>query len=348
MKNKLSSLLGIFFLSVLLFQSCNTEKAENIDEQKILNSDTIAVKVSTAGFRDIQISKTYSATLEGEEQASVVAKISERIITINVRVGDYVQKGKILVEMDKVGATSQFYQAEAGFLNAKKDLERMQALYNEGAISQQMFDGAQTAFKVAKANFEASKNLVELTAPISGVVTEINGEPGDLPMPGMQLIKIANINHIKAIFNVGEQDIMSIAINQNIEVYSELQPDLLMQGKIKQISKSADVQSRTFEVKGIFANTKDKWFKPGMFSRVKVALKNKKGSLAIPSVSIIINGNEQGVYVINGGKAFYKKITAGISNDEFTEVMAGLKEQDKVVTLGMNNLKEGIPVYVTQ
>lgn len=347
MKRKILSLLAAAF-SLFLFQSCNSEKAGNVDEQKILDSDTIAVKVSPVEFKDIQISKTYSATLEGEEQANIVAKISERIISINVRVGDYVQKGKVLVELDKIGATSQYYQAEAGFLNAKKDLERMQALYNEGAISQQMFDGAQTAFKVAKANFEASKNLVELTAPISGVVTEINGEQGDLPMPGMQLIKIANINNLKAIFNVGEQDIMSIAINQAIEVYSELQPDLIMQGKIKQISKSADVQSRTFEVKGSFMNTKDKWFKPGMFSRVKVALKNKRGSLAIPSSSIILNSNERGVFVINNGRASYKKIIVGISNDEFTEVLSGVKEQDKVVTIGMNNLKDGIPVYITQ
>jgi RND family efflux transporter MFP subunit len=348
MKKKLSSLLGIFFLTAGLFQSCNSQKVENIDEQKIFDSDTIAVKVSPVEFRDIQISKTYSATLEGEEQANIVAKISERIISINVRVGDYVQKGKVLIELDKVGATSQFYQAEAGFLNAKKDLERMQALYNEGAISQQMFDGAQTAFKVAKANYDASKNLVELTAPISGIVTEINGEPGDLPMPGMQLIKIANINNLKAIFNFGEQDIMSIAINQAIEVYSELQPDLIMQGRIKQISKSADVQSRTFEVKGSFMNTKDKWFKPGMFSRVKVSLKNKRGSLAIPSSSIILNGNERGVFVINNDRASYKKIIIGISNDEFTEVLSGVKEQDKVVTIGMNNLKDGTPVHISQ
>jgi membrane fusion protein (multidrug efflux system) len=347
MKNYRIYVSLFILLSILFFQSCGKQESENIDEQKILNQDTIAVKISKVEYRDIEISKTYSATLEGEEQANIVAKISERIIKINARVGDFVQKGNIIVELDKIGGTSQFYQAEAGYLNAKKDFERMQALYSEGAISQQMLDGTETAFNIAQANYEAAKSLVELTSPISGVITEINTETGDLTTPGMQIIKIAKINRLKAIFNVGEQDIMSVGVGQPIEVYSELQPDLVMQGRINQISKSADIQSRTFEIKGLFNNTRDKWFKPGMFCRVKLILKNKKGSLTVPSVALLVNGNEKGVYIINNGKAYYKNVTAGISNDNYTEITQGLNEQDNVVVLGMNSLKEGIPVHIS-
>ena len=344
---KLFSLLS-FFLIIVLFQHCGKQQqAEQIDEQKILNQDTVAVKISKAEYRDIEISKTYSATLEGEEQANVVAKISERIVSINVRVGDFVQKGKVLVELDKVGATSQFYQAEAGYLNAKKDLERMEALYTEGAISQQMLDGTNTAFNIAKANYEAAKSLVELAAPISGVVTEINSETGDLTAPGIQIIKLANINRLKAIFNVGEQDITSVNVGQLIEVYSELQPDLIIRGRVNQISKSADVQSRTFKIKGLFNNTNDRWFKPGMFCRVKLVLNNKKGSLTIPSASLVINGNEKGVYVIKDGKAYYKSVSIGVFNNTFTEITGGINEHAEVVVLGMNNLKEGIPVHIS-
>jgi len=345
------SIASVFAAAILcsfLLLSCGKEKVEEIDDGKMLDQDTIAIKVTKVEVKDIEIFKTYSGTLEGEKQANIVAKISERILSIRVRVGDYIPKGSIVVELDKVGAASQYYQAEAGYLNAEKELERMKALYNEGAIAQQMLDGTQTAFNIAKANYEASKSLVELTAPISGVVTEINGEAGDLTVPGMQIIKLADINRLKAIINVGEQDIMSIYINQPIQVFSELQPDLTMQGTINQISNSADVQSRTFEIKGSFLNTRDKWFKPGMFCRVKILFTNKKGSLAIPSVSVITNGNEKGVYVINNGRAYFRKVKFGITNDNVTEILNGLKEQETIVTLGMNNLKEGIPVHVSQ
>lgn len=343
----ISNLLAISLLMVLII-GCQSKPEEKVAVKNILELDTVAVNAVKVEYRDIKSSKTYTGSLEGEEQAYVVAKISERIVSIKVRVGDYVEKGKLVVELDKVGATSQYYQAEAGYLNSKKDLERMQALYSEGAISQQMFDGAQTAFNIAKANYEAAKSLVELTAPISGVVTENNGEAGDLAMPGMRLITIAKINRLKAIFNVGEQDIMNMMVNQPIEVFSESKPDLVMKGKVIQISKSADVESRTFEIKGLITNSNDKWFKPGMFCRVRIILKNPKGSLAVPSIVIITNGNDRGVFIINNGKAYFRKVTVGMTDDNYTEILSGLKENESVVTLGMNNLKDGIPINLVK
>jgi membrane fusion protein, multidrug efflux system len=342
-----SNLITLFFLTILII-SCQNKIDEKTKVQNIAELDTIAVKVATIKYNDIKLSKTYTGSLEGEEQAYIVAKISERIIGIKVQIGNYVEKGKVVVELDKVGSTSQYYQAEAGYLNSKKDLDRMRVLYQEGAISQQMFDGAQTAFNIAKANFDASKSLVELTSPISGIVTEINGEAGDLATPGTRIVTIAKINRLKAVFNVGEQDIMSLMVNQPIEVYSELKPELVMNGKIIQISKSADVESRTFEINGLFANSSDKWFKPGMFCRVRLILKIQNSSLTVPSSSLIINGNDKGVFVVSNGKAYFRKLTVGINDDIFTEILSGLKENEKVVTMGMNNLKDGIPVHIVE
>jgi len=346
MNSKTKSVLRIFAISLIIFIviGCQSKTEEKNDAKDVLELDTIAVNAVKVEYREMTLSKSYSGSLEGEEQAYVVSKITERIVGIKVRVGDYVDKGKLLVELDKVGATSQYYQAEAGYLNSKKDLERMQALYSEGAISQQMFDGTQTAFNIAKANYEAAKSLVELTAPISGVVAEIIGEVGDLAMPGMRIITIAKINRLKAIFSVGEQDIMSLLVSQPIEVFSELKPDLVMKGKVIQISKSADVESRTFEIKGLITNSNDKWFKPGMFCRVRITLKNQKASLTVPSIAIITNGNDRGVFIINNGKAYFRKVTVGITENNYTEILSGLKENENVVTLGMNNLKDGIPI----
>jgi membrane fusion protein, multidrug efflux system len=342
-----SNLITFFFLTILII-SCQNKIEEKTRVKNIAELDTIAVKTAKIEYNDIKLSKTYTGSLEGEEQAYIVAKISERIIDIRVQIGNYVEKGKVIVELDKVGSTSQYYQAEAGYLNSKKDLDRMRVLYDEGAISQQMFDGAQTAFNIAKANFDASKSLVELTSPINGIVTEINGEAGDLTTPGTRIVTIAKINRLKAVFNVGEQDIMSLMVNQPIEVFSELKPELVMNGKIIQISKSADIESRTFEINGLITNSSDKWFKPGMFCRVRIILKNQNSSLTVPSSSLIINGNDRGVFVVSNGKAYFRKLILGINDDIFTEILNGLKENEKVVTMGMNNLKDGIPVRIVE
>jgi membrane fusion protein, multidrug efflux system len=326
---------------------CGKKQKVEIDPDKVIYSDTVSVDTVRVSKQDIILVKTYSATLEGSEQANIISKIPERISRINVKVGDYVSKGAVVVEIDKSGASSQFYQAQAGYLNSQKDFERMKALYKEGAVSQQLLDGAQTQYEVNKANFNAAKSTVELTSPMSGVVTAVNLNTGDMANPGVVLAVIADIGNMKALFNVGENDLPGFFMGQSAMVYSELKPDLIQKGKIVQISKSANIQSRTFDVKALFSNTADKWFKPGMFCRVNVELKNQQEALAVPYSSVITDNNSTGVFVVNDGKASFANIKTGITDGKFIEVLSGLKEGDFIVTLGMNKLKNGTIVRIS-
>jgi len=126
-----------------------------------------------------------------------------------------------------------------------------------------------------------------------------------------------------------------------------MKPDVIQSGKIFQLSKSADIQSRTFEIQAMFSNTQDRWFKPGMFCRVTVNMKTRKDALAIPLAAIVKENNSEGVYLITDNKAYFKIITIGMSDDKYVEVNSGLKSGDKIVTLGMNNLKNGTVVIVS-
>ncbi|MEW6196348.1 MAG: efflux RND transporter periplasmic adaptor subunit [Bacteroidota bacterium] len=348
MKTIRNYFLPVIILIALFFYSCGG--SEETKENNSMNNvnDTIPVQTAKVELKDLKISKTFSGTLEGEEQANIVAKIPERITAIKIRVGESVKTGQLLVELDKSGASSQYYQAEAGYLNAGRDLERMKALYTEGAISQQMLDGVQTQYNIAKANFEAAKSTVELVTPISGVVTAINANVGDLANPGIPIVVVANISSLKAIFSVGEGDISNFAVGQPTEIYSELKPALIQKGRIQQISKSADIQSRSFEIKSIFSNTYDRWFKPGMFCRVKVELKSQKGSLLIPNLAIVNNPDSKGVFVVENSKAVYKVIQTGLTDGTFTEVISGLSAGETIATIGMNNLKDGSFVFVSK
>jgi RND family efflux transporter MFP subunit len=351
MKQLLENRPATLFLTLLVFSfltliSCN-KNSENNSQPNTEYTDTVSVEAEKVQQRELIFMKTFSASLEGEEQANIISKIPERIMEIKVKVDQYVEAGTVLFELDKGGASSQFYQTQAVFLNAQKDLERMKNLYQEGAVSKQALDQTQTGYDVAKANFEASKSTVEITSPLAGIVTAINVNIGDIANPAVVMATVANIYRMKAKFNAGESDIPSFYMNQPVEIYSELNPDLIMQGKVIQISKSADVQSRTFEVKTIFTNTKDRWFKPGMFCRVKVNLKTKKEALTIPVTSIVKNNNSAGVFVVNDNKALFKEIKEGMNDGKYVEIVSGLNPEDIVVTLGMNKLKDGTVVIIT-
>jgi RND family efflux transporter MFP subunit len=341
----------IFFIFILFFTllsiNCNKNRGEKVKDMNLATLDTVAVKVSKTLLTNIASVKTYTGSLEGENQANIVSKIPERITKITVNIGDQVSEGQLLITLDKSGASSQFYQAQAGFLNAERDMKRMKALYDAGAISQQMYEGTNTAYEIAKANFEAAKNSVELTSPISGIVTAINPNVGDLANPGAVLMTVASINMMKVLFNVGEADVPNFAIGQRAEIYSELKPELIQKGKVSQISKSADIQSRSFELRATFQNTSDKWFKPGMFCRVNVELKNKNNVLTVPVEAVVTNQNNTTVFVIKDGKAFIRKVSIGVSDGKVSEILNGLKEGETVVTLGANNLRDGSVVHIS-
>jgi RND family efflux transporter MFP subunit len=339
--------MATLVISLLLIQACGEKPEETETKDKTTYIDTISVEAQSIERKELALSKTFSGTLEGEEQANIIAKIPERIMKIRVKVGDYVKAGSIMFELEKGGASSQFYQAQAGFLNAQKNFERMQNLLKEGAVSQQAFDGAQTQYEVAKANFDAARSTVEITSPLSGVVTAINVNIGDLANPQMPMATVANIGRMKAKFNVGESDVPSFYVGQSAQIFSEMKPDVIQTGKIFQLSKSANIQSRTFEIQAMFSNTQDRWFKPGMFCRVNVNMKTKKDALAIPLAAIIKENNTEGVYLINDNKAYFKTISIGMSDGNLVEVISGLKSGDKIVTLGMNNLKDGTVVIVS-
>ncbi len=331
--------------SILLLLSCGDNPGDKTDVNTEY-TDTISVKAEKVQLRELNFVKTFSGTLEGEEQANIVSKIPERITAVKVKVDNYVKAGTVLFELDKGGASSQFYQTQAVFLNAEKDLQRMKNLFNEGAVSKQALDQVQTGYDVAKANFEAAKSTVEITSPLSGFVTAINVNIGDIANPAIVLATVSNIRKMKAKFNIGESDVQNLYVGQPVEIYSELNPGLLMPGKITQISKSADIQSRTFEVKAVFSNTKDSWFKPGMFCRTNVNLKTKNASLTVPAAAVMNNNNMKGVFVVINNKAAFKEIKEGMSDGKFVEILSGVNENDMVVTLGMNKLKEGTVVLL--
>jgi len=335
----------IFVLVLVSLTSCAKKEEAEPAAKKNSEMDFVPVQIATVGQKEISLTKSFSGTLEGEEQANIVAKLPERIVAVKAKVGENVKAGQLLIMLDKAGATSQYYQAEAAFLNAKKDLARMEALYKEGAVSQQLLDGTQTGFSIAKANFEAVKSSVELTSPISGIVTSVNANIGDLAGVGMPLVTVANINSMKIILNVGELDLPHFTIGRPVKVYSEIKKDMVRNGKILQSAKSASVESRTFEVKGIFPNTSDRWFKPGMFCTADMDLHSQKGSLVIPSKAITITEYGTGVFVVENSKVHFKTIVQGLSNDAMTEVVSGLSAGETVVTVGMNNLKEGSLVH---
>lgn len=331
----------------LLLAGCSSRRDQPGSESPVGASvRSVPVEVAVAATKHLTVTKSYSGTLEGEEQANIVARLPERITAIHARVGEQVRAGQVMVALDKSGTSSQYFQAEANFKNAEKTLQRMRSLYAEGAVALQTLDGAQTAYDVARANFDAARGAVELTTPIGGVVTAVNASVGDLASPGIVLATIARIDRLKITFSMNETDVGSVAPGQAVVVYSENLPGEKAGGRIVQLSKSADVRSRSFEIKALFPNSSRRWFKPGMFARVSLDISPRDKALVVPNTALQTDGITTRVFRVRNGLAYERRVTVGVTDGERSVILAGLDDGDSVATVGVNNLKDSLGVRV--
>ena len=315
--------------------------------------DTVAQAVPVGVARvervNLTVVKVFSGTLEGEEQANVVSRISERVTGLKVHVGEPVRAGQLTILLDRGGASSQYLQMRANFTNQEKSLERMKSLYKEGAVALQALDGTQAAYDIARANFEAARSNVELTTPIDGVVTAVNVSLGDLTTMGQVVVTVARINNMKVTFDINETDVANVTLGQKVSVFSEASQGSKVEGKIIQLSKSADIRSRSFEVKAMFPNTADRWYKPGMYVKVNVGVSPHDREVVVPNLAIQSDDTGVRVYLIRNGRSYRRQVRLGVTDGGVTAALEGLAEGDTVATVGVNNIRDnGYVKIVTQ
>ncbi|MFA8301103.1 MAG: efflux RND transporter periplasmic adaptor subunit [Hyphomicrobiales bacterium] len=334
-------------VSILFLPSCSNEKRQPLSQNKRTQYiDTIPVQIYTVEPYSVEYTNTFVASLAGIDQANVVSKIGEIIIGQEVSIGDKVVKGQTLINLDKGGSESNYYQTKATFEKSKLGYIRNSALYQDGAISLQSLDAAKTEYNIDSVNFVASEKQVEIPSPISGVVTSTNFSIGDLAVVGKSLMVVSDLNSMKASFFVDPSQLNLIKQDQKVRIFSDLDPKRVINGTIAEISKSGDPLTRKFKVQSYFRNTKDLYFLPDMFVKVEVDLKTPDSSLAIPQVALVPYEDQVGVYVVRDGKSYFKIVEPGLSNADMIQILTGVQRDDKVVVRGQNALQEGSSVSI--
>ena len=339
--------LLLLFTLLSLWGCTNAEKSK-ADEAltKTETVEEIPVVAEPVRFDHFSLTKTYTGTFEGGQQANIVAKISEIVDEIPVRIGDEVTKGQVVAKLNRQGASSRYYQAESAYKNAERTARRMRALFEAGAVSRQSLDDAETQFEVASAEYEATRSLVDLTSPIKGTVTAIELNVGDVAAPGMTVVTVADVKQMKIVFHAGESDLRFLKEGLPVKVYSELRPNLKLDGNLIQIAKSATISTRTFEAKALFDNTEDLWFRPGMFGIAQVVYTTPEPVLAVPKTAMVRESGSNSVFVVHGNQVNRKSVQLGVKSESYIEVI-GLAAGDSVVTMGTNQLDDGSTIVLT-
>jgi len=338
---KITKIISVIFISLIIFSGCSKKEINN-ETQKVIPVEVTVVKKSSID-RDIELVGTLSAWKE----ANLGAQTSGRIQKIYVEEGSRVKEGDLLFEMDD----TQLTQAKIQYQIAKDNYERMKPLYETGSISQSQYDQIKAAYETAEKNYNLLLTNTQFRAPFSGIITAKKLNDGEVfllaPTGGAPtIVTLMQINPLKLLLNVSENNFKDIKIGQTVEIRSDIFPNEIFKGNISRINPTINALTRTFEVEVKIPNPQEK-LRPGMFVRAKILL-GKTDGILVNRAAILkqIGTSAHYAFIIKNNIAKRVDVTIGKEFDSVVEITSGLSEGDFLVTNGQGVLKNGNQVEI--
>jgi membrane fusion protein, multidrug efflux system len=178
-----------------------------------------------------------------------------------------------------------------------------------------------------------------INAPISGIVGNLNLDPGSMVAPGIPVAMVANINAVKVEINIPENDISYIKTGNKANIKVSSYPNDIFNGQLTKISPVLNPMSRTSQASISILNPGHK-LRPGMFANVDVIIKEDTNVVVVPAKAVVENGDKKVVFVLNGETAEMKEVSIGLENNDFVEILAGINSGEQIITLGNYGLTD--------
>ena len=245
----------------------------------------------------------------------VISLAAGRVVEIDARLGDTVKKGQVLLKVqsaDISGAFSDYQSAVADEKLANTQLDRSKLLYDRGAISQndlQIAENTEDKAKVAVENtaqklrvlgtptLDRPSNLVEIRAPISGIITDqqVTNAAGVQGLASPNPFTISDLSYVWILCDVYENDLANVRLGERADVRLNAYPDQVFAGIISNIGPVLDPNIRTAKVRLEMRNPG--LMRPGMFVTATFHGRRTERRTAVPAAAILHLHDRDWVYV---------------------------------------------------
>ncbi|MGL5359971.1 MAG: efflux RND transporter periplasmic adaptor subunit [Shewanella sp.] len=326
-----------------LLSACGKE-----DEVKKDQKYAIPVETTTVLQGNVSSFYTTTATLEAPEEAHVVSRISGLIETITVEEGDRVSKGQVLAIIDAKRQQYDLDRSEAEVKIIAQEFDRLKKMNNKEFISADSMAKLEYNLQAALARKDLAALQVKesrILSPIDGIIAKRLVKTGNMAKEFGELFYIVNQDELHGIVHLPEQQLASLTLGQEGQVFSHQQPNTSIAAKVLRISPVVDAQSGTFKVTLAVPNQAAK-LKAGMFTRVELKYDTHENVITVPYSALINQDNQQALYVIDGTKAQRRVVDIGYRQGDTVEIRSGVKPGERIVTRGQQNLKDQALVEV--
>jgi cobalt-zinc-cadmium efflux system membrane fusion protein len=297
-----------------------------------------------------QLEVTGSVSPDVSRQTPVPSLATGRVVEINARLGDTVQKGQLLFKVrstDIAGAYADYRKAVKNDELAKLQLNRAKLLFDDGAIPKSALEIAQTTQENSAVDVETAverlrllgadpdhpSGIVEVSAPVTGIITDqqITLASGVQALTAPNPFTISDVSHVWILCDVYENDIAQVHLGEFAEIRLAAFPGRVLQGRIGNIAPAVDPNIRTEKVRLEVENPG--YMRLGMFVTATFHGETAEMRATVPSSAILHLHDREWVYTPDGKGAFRRVevVAGGMLPDNMQEIVSGVKPGDSVV-----------------
>jgi HlyD family secretion protein len=364
----------------------------------------ISVQLDKVVRRDITELVVANGKIQPVVQVVINPEVSGEITDLPVKEGQDVKKGDVLVRIKPDNYEASRNSAEANYLSsmarrnleranlekAKLEFKRIEQLFETALVSESQFLEIKTALDVAEASYETSghqaaqaraalaraeDDLAKTTikSPIAGTVTKLRSQRGErvvgtAMMAGTEIMTIADLGAMEARVDIGEIDVVLIALGQRARLEVEAFRDKKFTGLVTEIANAAkggaaggmqQQEATKFEVRILISEKEP--FRPGMSVTAEIETRTRTNVLAAPIMAVTTRMPKEPeggakkeenpglvkpkkkeeapkaqeiVFVANSDTAKSVPVKTGISDDSHIEIVEGLAEGQEIVAGG--------------
>ena len=317
--------------------------------------DPVDATVDVVELRDIPVNYTVPGSVISDGRVEVSSRVVGFIEQLDVREGQSVKRGDLLVRIDSSDIDEAIRQARSGVTASEEDLrdaeydvERNTRLVQSGAISAETLRKANVRADISRATLdrarsalaaaEAQKDYATIASPVDGVIVSVARRAGEMATTGSPILVVESREVLLFKAFVSESTLASIDTETPVTVRIDSLGERDFPGRIRGIVPSGDDVTRRYEIDVLLPD--DPALVPGMFGRAEIALGTYEAPV-VPRSAVVGRGGLDGVFVAEDGIARFRWLRTGRELNGIVEVTSGLKGGEFILTGVDGSLRDG-------